>query len=103
MPGVIARNLSRAAVQAGAQAAVNAAGNDYAKIAVFAANAVASAIRSADLRSWVTLPQGEQVWVAYDLAPGTVDVRAEAGPFFTAKTVELKPGETKVIYLNLME
>ena len=103
MPGVIARNLSRAAVQAGAQAAVNASGNDYAKIAVFAANAVASAIRSADLRSWVTLPQGEQVWVAYDLAPGTVDVRAEAGPFFTAKTVELKPGETKVIYLNLME
>jgi len=103
MPGVIARNLTRAAVQAGAQAAVNAAGNDYAKIAVFVGNAVVSAIRSADLRSWVTLPQGEQVWVAHDLAPGAYDVRATAGPFFTAKTVDLKPGETKVIYLNLME
>ena len=103
MPGVIARNLTRAAVQAGAQAAVNAAGNDYAKLAVFVGNAVVSALRAADLRSWVTLPQGEQVYVAHDLAPGVYDVRATAGPFFTAQTVVLKSGETKVIYLNLME
>ncbi len=102
MPGIIARNLSRAAVQAAAQAAVNNSGNAYAQLGVLAANAVVSAIRSADLRSWVTLPMGEQVWVNSDLTPGTYRVRAANSLSFDEETVALQPGETKVIYLNLV-
>ncbi|MBP5790798.1 MAG: hypothetical protein J6W80_00880 [Kiritimatiellae bacterium] len=103
LPGIIARNISRAAVQAGAQAAVNAAGNDYAKIAVFVGNAVVSALRSADIRSWRTLPMSEQVWRSDTLEPGERRVDVKIGTRLVSTTVKLKPGETKIIYVNSME
>lgn len=102
LPGIITRNLTRAAVQAGAQAAVNHAGNEYAQLAVFVGNLVVSAIRSADLRSWVSLPAGEHVWSA-EVEPGVRRVEASIGLYSAATTVELKPGETKIVYLNIMK
>ena len=102
LPGIIARNLTRAAVQAGAQAAVNHCGNEYAQLAVLVGNLVVSAIRSADLRCWASLPAGEHVWSA-EVDPGVRRVEASIGLYSAAATVELKPGETKVVYLNIMK
>ena len=103
LPGIVVRNITRAAVQAGAQAAVNRAGNGYAQLAVLTANWIVAAIRSADLRSWVTLPMGEHVWCDADMPPGVHRVEASIGDWTASTTVELKVGETKVIYLNIMK
>ena len=99
LPGVIVRNVTRAAVQAGAQAAVNAAGNKYAQIAVFAGNMVVSAIRRADVRSWVTLPAAQQAWCADSLEPGTHEVRVTVNGRAMTARVPLAAGETRVLWL----
>ncbi len=103
LPGIVVRNITRAAVQAGAQAAVNRAGNGYAQLAVLTANWIVAAIRSADLRSWVTLPMGEHVWCDADMPPGVHRVEASIGLHSASATVELKAGDTKVLYLNIMK
>lgn len=102
MPGVVARNVARCAVQAGAQAAVNNSGNQYAQLAVFAVNTVATAVRRADTRSWCTLPNGEQVWSA-TVAPGKHQYVVDFGAQSKTVSVDLKAGETKIIYINGME
>lgn len=83
LPGVITRNITRALTQIAAQAAANNAGNGYVQLAVLAGNAVISAIRRADTRSWVTLPNGQ---------------------FVLDKEIEpvngLKAGETKIIWIK---
>ena len=99
LPGVIIRNVTRAAVQAGAQAAVNASGNDYAKIGVFAANLVVSALRRADTRSWVTLPVAQQVWRDGEMAPGVYDVAIHVNGRKTVARVPLAAGETRLLWL----
>jgi len=99
LPGVIIRNVTRAAVQAGAQAAVNASGNDYAKIAVFAGNLVVSAIRRADTRSWATLPVAQQVWRDAEMAPGVYDVELYVNGRKTVARVPLAAGETRLLWL----
>ncbi len=102
LPGIVARNLTRAATAAAAQAAVNHAGNDYAKLAVLAANAAAMAFRRADTRCWRTLPLGEQVWSA-TVAPGTHEFNVSFGEKIQVVKLDLKPGETKILYVNGME
>lgn len=97
LPGIIVRNISRAAVQAGAQAAVNAAGNEYAQLAVLAANAIATAVRRADTRSWVTLPDGQQVWECGEMAPGDYEIGISANGRTTAVPVALRAGDVKLV------
>lgn len=100
LPGVIARNISRAAVQAGAQTAVNyGGGNSYAKLAVFAANTVVSAIRRADTRSWITLPDGQQVWDDGEMEPGSYRIGVNAGGRTTAVDVKLSANETRLLWI----
>ncbi len=99
LPGIITRNITRAAVQAGAQAAVNASGNDYAKLAVFVGNAVVSAIRSADTRSWRSLPALQQVWCDPGMAPGTYDVAVNVNGRTIAARVPLAAGETRLLWI----
>ena len=99
LPGVIIRNVTRAAVQAGAQAAVNASGNDYAKLAVFAGNLIVSAIRRADTRSWATLPVAQQVWRDAEMAPGVYDVELYVNGRKTVARVPLAAGETRLLWL----
>lgn len=99
LPGVVVRNLTRAAVQAGAQAAVNAAGNDYAKIAVFAGNVVVSAVRRADTRSWVTLPAVQHVWCDPAMAPGDYEIGVRVNGRVIAANVTLAAGETRVLWI----
>ena len=99
LPGVIVRNVTRAAVQASAQAAVNAAGNDYAKIAVFAGNMIVSAVRKADVRSWCTLPRAQQIWCDSEMAPGTYDVTLQINGKKTVARVPLAAGETRLLWI----
>ncbi len=99
LPGVIVRNITRAAVQAGAQAAVNASGNGYAKLAVLAVNAVASAIRRADTRSWATLPDGQQVWSEGAMMPGDYGIGVSVNGRTVSVPVTLKPGDVKLVWV----
>ncbi len=99
LPGVIIRNITRAAVQAGAQAAVNASGNEYAQIAVLAVNAVASAIRRADTRSWATLPDGQQVWSEGAMAPGDYRIGVSVNGRTVPVPVTLKSGDVKLLWV----
>lgn len=100
LPGVIARNISRAAVQAGAQTAVNlAGGNSYAKLAVFAANTVVTAVRRADTRSWITLPDGQQVWEDGEMAPANYQIGVEVNGRTVTVPVTLGANETKLLWI----
>jgi hypothetical protein len=99
LPGVIVRNLTRAVVQAGAQAGVNASGNGYAKLAVFAGNMVISAIRSADTRSWVTLPAKQHVWSDNDMTPGLYELAIDANGSRIPVKVPLAAGETRIVWV----
>lgn len=102
LPGIVTRNLTRAATAAAAQAAVNHSGNQYAQLGVLAFNAAASFIRKADLRSWRTIPKGEQVWSAF-VKPGHHQYVVSFGSTARQIDVDLKGGETKIIYVNSME
>ena len=99
LPGIIVRNITRAAVQAGAQAAVNASGNNYAKIAVFAGNAIVSAIRRADVRSWVTLPAVQHVWCDPAMDPGVHEVTLNIDGKALSARVPLAAGETRLLWI----
>jgi len=99
LPGVILRNITRAAVQAGAQAAVNAAGNEYAQLAVFCANLAVTAMRQADTRSWATLPDGQQVWAEDAMAPGSYQIGVNVNGRTVAVPVTLKENETVLVWI----
>ena len=99
LPGVVVRNITRAAVQAGAQAAVNANGNGYAQLAVFAANALVSAMRRADTRSWVTLPDGQQVWSEDAMPPGAYKLGVAVNGRTISVPVTLAAGDVKLVWI----
>ncbi len=99
LPGVVVRNITRAAVQAGAQAAVNAGGNEYAQLAVLAVNAVVSAIRRADTRSWVTLPDGQQVWSEDAMPPGVYKLGVVVNERTIQVPVTLAAGDVKLVWI----
>lgn len=100
LPGVITRNVTRAALQVAAQAAANNCGNEYAQLAVLVGNTVITAVRRADTRSWITLPMSEQVWCKDDLEPGEHTFDVTANGVTTSLKLALKPGETKIVYVN---
>lgn len=91
LPGIIARNITRAATQAAAQAVANNNGNEYVQLGVLLGNAVISAMRRADTRSWRTLPATVEVWEDNDMSPGDYQVFGE--------TVSLAAGETKLLWV----
>lgn len=99
LPGVVVRNITRASVQAGAQAAANASGNSYVKLAVFVCNAIVSALRSADTRSWVTLPAFQHIWSDMDMQPGAHDVEVKVDGRIIRAKVTLAPGETRLLWI----
>lgn len=99
LPGIIVRNITRAAAQAGAQASVNAAGNQYAQIAVFAGNMIVSAIRRADTRSWITLPAVQHVWCDDDMAAGSYELSVVVNGNAIPVKVTLAPGETRLVWV----
>ena len=99
LPGIVTRNVTRGMVQAGAQVAVNACGNEYARLAVFLGNLIVSALRSADTRSWRTLPASQQVWCELEMEPGTYDLGISVNGRSVPARVPLAPGETRILWL----
>ena len=99
LPGIVTRNVTRGMVQAGAQAAVNVYGNEYVQLAVFLGNFIVSALRSADTRSWRTLPASQQVWCELEMEPGTYDLGISVNGRSVPARVPLAPGETRILWL----
>lgn len=98
LPGIIIRNITRAAVNAGVQAA-GKQGGGYVQMGVEIFNLAMLLIRSADTRSWVSLPDAQYVWCNSAMRAGEHKIVIN----FEGRTAEvncaLKPGETKLIWV----
>lgn len=98
LPGIIIRNITRAAVNAGVQA-VGKQGGGYVQVGVEIFNLAMLLIRSADTRSWVSLPDAQYVWCNSAMRAGEHKIVIN----FEGRTAEipcaLKPGETKLIWV----
>ena len=100
MAGVVTRNVTRAAVNVGMQAAARASKNDYVTLGVELANLIMVATRQADTRSWVTLPDAQYVWCDADMAPGDYQLGMTVDGQSSAVPVSLAAGETKVLLVS---
>ena len=100
MPGIIVRNVTRAAVNVGIQAAGRASGNDYVKLGAEIANLIMVCARDADTRSWVTLPEAQYVWCDGDMAPGDYRFGVTVDGISSVVPVSLAAGETKLLWIS---
>lgn len=100
IPGITVRNITRVATRVAAQAAVNASGNDYAKIGVLAFNAISTAINKADTRAWYTLPQIAQLYRG-GIAPGEhmIELRNPSNGYVVRFPLKVTEGETRVVWV----
>ena len=96
MPGVMARNITRALTAAAMQAAAEASNDSSVRVGVALGNLALGLMRKSDLRSWRTLPMGVYVARADNLPAGERAVRVTCGSRVIEKTIDLKPGETRV-------
>lgn len=101
MPGIVVRNITRAAVRVAAQEVARAQGNNGVKAAVFLTTAVATALNRADTRAWYTLPATTQIFRA-PLDPGqhTIELRNQMTGFVTRIPVAVAEGETRLVWLT---
>ena len=106
LPGIITRAVTRAAGQVAAQYGANTIAHnqssDGAALAImagaFAANAIISAIRDADTRTWATLPMMTQIYRgAVAAGKGTLVLQANG----RSLAIPLTPaaGETRLVYV----
>ena len=100
MPGIITRNVTRAAVNVGIQVAGRASGNDYVKLGAEIANLIMVCARDADTRSWVTLPDAQYVWCDSDMAPGDYQFGVTVDGVSSTLPVSLAAGETKLLWIS---
>jgi len=100
IPGIVVRNVTRVATQIAAQAAVNASGNDYAKVAVILMNAGKTLLTRADTRAWYTLPMAVQLYRG-GVEPGahTFELRNQVTGFVTRVPVDVAEGETRIVWI----
>lgn len=100
IPGIVVRNVTRAAVRVAAQEVARAQNNDAVFLAVFAISAAATAINRADTRAWYTLPMVTQVYRG-GVKPGThlFEVRNQVTGFVTRVPVTVAQGETRFIWM----
>ncbi len=99
LPGIVVRNITRATVQAAAQAAANNSGNGNVQLAVLAVNTILSAVRRADTRSWITLPAVQHVWCDPAMEPGEHEIQINIDGVPVSAKVTLDPFETRVLYV----
>lgn len=100
MPGIITRNVTRAAVNVGIQAAGRSSNNDYVKLGAEVVNLVMIATRQADTRSWVTLPDAQYVWCDGDMAPGDYQLAVTIDGVPSSVPVSLSAGGTTVLWIS---
>ena len=100
MPGIITRNVTRAAVNVGIQAAGRASGNNYVKLGAEIANLIMVCAREADTRTWVTLPEAQYVWCDGDMVPGDYQFGVTVDGMSSTVPVSLAAGETKLMWIS---
>ena len=100
MPGIITRNVTRAAVNVGIQAAGRASGNNYVKLGAEIANLIMVCAREADTRTWVTLPEAQYVWCDGDMVPGDYQFGVTVDGVSSTVPVSLAAGETKLMWIS---
>lgn len=100
MPGIVVRNMTRVATRVAGQAVANASGNNYAKLGVFAFNAVSTGVNRADTRAWYTLPMASQLYRG-GVTPGEhlFELRNQVTGFVTRFPVTVAQGETRIIWV----
>jgi len=100
VPGIVVRNVTRAATRIAAQEVARAQRNDALTAAVFATTAVATIINRADTRAWYTLPMVTQLYRG-GIAPGqhTLELRNQANGFVTRVPVKVAAGETRLVWV----
>lgn len=99
MPGIITRNVTRAAVNVGIQAAARASGNNYVKLGAEVANLIMVATRQADTRAWVTLPDAQYVWCDGEMVPGDYQFTVSVNGVNSEIPISLSAGETKLLWI----
>jgi hypothetical protein len=106
MPGIVTRNISRAAVRIAASvAAKEAARHDSSgvggvvQLGVLVGTAVATAINRADTRAWYTLPMVAHVWRG-GIAPGerVLELRNPMTGLVVRVPVAVARGETRLVW-----
>ena len=100
MPGIITRNVTRAAVNVGIQVAGRASKNDYVRLGAEIANLIMVCAREADTRTWVTLPDAQYVWCDSDMAPGDYQFGVTVDGVSSTVPVSLAAGETKLLWIS---
>ena len=100
MPGIVTRNVTRAAVNVGIAVAGRTSGNDWAWLAAELVNLIMVASREADTRSWVTLPEAQYVWCDGDMAPGDYQFGVTVDGVTSTVPVSLGAGETKLLWIS---
>ena len=100
MPGIVTRNVTRAAVNVGIQLAGRASGNDWVRLGVETANLFMTIAHAADTRSWVTLPDAQYVWCDGDMTPGSYQFGVSVDGVASTIPLSLSAGETKLLLVS---
>ena len=106
MPGIITRNVTRAAVNVGislggrAAAANNKKWGPVVWLCAEIVNLCMVCAREADTRTWVTIPEAQYVWCDGDLAPGDYQFGVTVDGASSAIPVSLAAGETKLLWIS---
>ncbi len=100
LPGIIVRNITRAALNVGVQAAGKNTGNSYVRLGAELVNLVLLAVRQADTRSWVTLPDAQYVWRKDDVKPGEHHLAISVGSCTGEVDLALRAGETGILWVS---
>jgi hypothetical protein len=101
MPGILTRQVARAAAKGTAAYAADNSGSDFAAFAVLMYNILSE---QADLRSWLTLPAHIQVLSAW-VGPGTqtVALSSPGGGTPWSGEVTFKAGKTTFVYVSRID
>ena len=106
MPGIITRNVTRAAVNVGISIggrAAAAANRDWGPAVWLCAeiiNLCMVCAREADTRTWVTIPEAQYVWCDSDMAPGDYQFGVTVDGATSTIPVSLAAGETKLLWIS---
>ena len=100
IPGIVVRNLTRAATRVAAQEVARAQNSDALKAAVFVTTAVMTALNKADTRAWYTLPRVSHLFRG-GLSSGehTLELRNQANGFVTRFPLTVAEGETRLVWV----
>lgn len=103
LPGIVTRNITRAATRVGAAVAAKQIKGDsggMAQAVVFLSTAVASAVNRADTRAWYTLPMVAHLWRGA-IEPGehTVELRNPLNGLVTRIPITVAPGEKRLVWI----